>query len=478
MRRSLPAIGLVALLLISTVGSAGVLAQVNDTSEYTQGACLEADVTKDVHQLSWDDPLTYEADDGSTAQLPGTLNDSANNTFEFQATDLEAAALGEFPRKSDEGNNTASGLDASEWSTSGASTTDTEPAPGVEAVDVSASAAGDSATYSNFSITSDEPNRYLQLVLDVNSLASDAEVQIRAVDDDGDYKQARINGSSSLDEDVIATGTGEGYVFQRQLGEMDTITSGDGTFDNIESVEIHFVGGTADVTITALNVEKMSTWSFGERKVDTDGDDELETETVTEHKETGPLAIDNLGTFGDAFDDGAVHSLTMPVHFRTADLGETDASVNFTAADGYPSFSDRVDLYYRLELPSAYDLSYSDARLVADTELPSNRYVSVEFAEGVSDTEFDEISTWSDTTSKFDNEGDEVSIDTTIQPGQKIAFHAKYLVTGDERDAIESAGVVGGPIGDSGGGPFSNIPVIGGIVAALGGIWARVKGFI
>jgi hypothetical protein len=476
-RRKLAAFGLIALVLVSAVAPAAT-AQVNDGSEYTQGAYLEADVTKDVHQFSWSSPITYEADDGSTAQLPGTLNESSNNTFEYQASDLEAAALGEFPRKDSESENAASGLDASEWTASGASVSDTEPAAGVEAVQVSASAAGDSATYSNFSITSDEPNRYLQLVLDVNSLASGAEVQVRAIDSDGDYKQARINGSASMAEDVIATGTGEGYVFQRQLGEMSTYTSGDGNFDNIEKVEIHFVGGTGDVTLTAINVEKMSTWSFGERKVDTDGDGDLETETVTEHKGAGTIAIDDLATVDEAFSEGAIHSLTMPVKFRTADLGETDASVNFTAADGYPSFSDRVDLYYRLELPSAYDLSYANAELVAETELPSNRYLAVEYAEGVSDTEFDEISTWSDATSQFDNEGDEVSLDTTIQPGQKIAVHAKYLVTGDERDAIESAGVVGGPINDSGGGPFSNIPVLGGIAAALGGLWARVKGII
>ncbi|WP_049934666.1 hypothetical protein [Haloplanus natans] len=476
MRRSLATFGLIALVLLSAVAPAAT-AQVNDGSDYTQGAYIEADVTKDVHQLDWSSALTYEADDGSQAQLPGTLNESVNNTYQYQATDLEAAALGEFPRK-DESNNSASGLDASEWTASGASVTDTEPAAGVEAIGVSASAAGDSASYSNFSVSSDEPNRYLQLVLDVNSLASGAEVQIEVVDSDGDYKQAIVNGSASMAEDVIATGTGEGYVYQRQLGKMATNTAGDGTFDNIEKVRIEFVGGTADLTITGMNVEKMTTWSFGERKVDTDDDDGLETETVTEHKETGAIAIDDLSTIGDALDEGAIHDLTMPVKFRTSDVGGSDVQVNFTAADGYPSFSDRASLYYRLELPSAYDLSYADAELVAETELPSNRYLAVEYAEGVSDTEFTDISTWSDETSQFDNEGDKVSLDTTIQPGQKIAIHAKYLVTGDERSAIESSGVVGGPIGDSGGGFFSNLPLIGGIAAAIGAVIGRLKGLI
>jgi len=476
-RRSVAAFGLIALVLLSAVAPAAT-AQVNDGSDYTQGAYLEADVTKDVHQLSWSSSLSYEADDGSQSELNGVLNDSVNNTFEYEATDLEAAALGEFPRKDSEENNSASGLDASEWTTSGSSVSDSEPAAGVEAIDVSASAAGDSAAYSNFTISSDEPNRYLQLVLDVNSLGSGTEVQVEVVDSDGDYKTARINGSASMAEDVIATGTGEGYVFQRQLGKMDTNTAGDGTFDNIEKVRIQFVGGTADLTITGMNVEKMSTWSFGERKVDTDDDDSLETETVTEHKETGTIAIDDLSTLGDAFSEGAIHDLTMPVKFRTADLGASDAQVNFTDADGYPSFSDRVSLYYRLELPSAYDLSYSNAELVAETELPSNRYLAVETAEGVSDTEFDEISSWSDATSQFDNEGDSVELDNTIQPGQEIAIHAKYLVTGDERSAIESAGVVGGPIGDSGDGGIENLPVIGVIVTAIAGVIGRLKGLI
>jgi hypothetical protein len=468
-------IGLVALLLLSTVG-APVTAQ--SGGDFTQGARVEVDVTKDVHQFDWDSALAYEANDGDTVQFDASLNDSVNNSFEYQASHLEADALGAFPRIDGESNNSASALDASEWSTSGASVSDAEPASGVDAVSVSASAAGDSATYSNFSINSDEPNRYLQLVADVDSLSSGTEVQIRVVDSNGDYKTARINGSAAMAEDVIATGTGEGFVYQRQLGKMDTTNAGDGNFDNIETVEIHFVGGTADVTLTGMNVEKMSTWSLGEEKVDSDtDDDDLETETVLEHKETGPIAIHDLNTIGSAFDSGAVHDLTMPVTFRTEDLETSETEVNFTAADGYPSFSDRANLYYRLNLPSAYDLRYSNARLVAEVEVPSNRFLSVEYAEGVSDTDFSDIGSWSDVTSQFDNEGNEVTLDTTIQPGQSIAFHAQYLVTSDERSSIEDSGIVGGPIGDSGGGIF-DLPVIGGIVAALGAVWARIRGTI
>ncbi|WP_311174094.1 hypothetical protein [Halobellus ordinarius] len=153
-----------------------------------------------------------------------------------------------------------------------------------------------------------------------------------------------------------------------------------------------------------------------------------------------------------------------------------DAEASFSSADGYPRFSDRADLYYRLKLRSAYDRSYANAELRAEVAVPSNRYLTVQNAEGTGDTDFDDITSWSEVTSQFDNEGEEVTIDSTIQPGQTIAFNANYLVTGDERDAIESSGVVGGPIDDSGGGPLSNIPVIGVIVAALGAVWARIRG--
>jgi hypothetical protein len=68
-------------------------------------------------------------------------------------------------------------------------------------------------------------------------------------------------------------------------------------------------------------------------------------------------------------------------------------------------------------------------------------------------------------------------IDDTKQPGQTSYVKIKLRLTEEGFTTAQqsSAGAIFGP-GGSGGGGFGSLPVIGGLVGALGMVWIRVKG--
>ncbi|GGL26036.1 hypothetical protein GCM10009037_07100 [Halarchaeum grantii] len=463
-----------AALMVLSVGVGAVSAAnsaVNYDADATQSQHYRGDVTIATYQMDWSG-LQYEDDSGEVVEFPGSVNESADNPYSYLPTRAVVSDFGAFPHAKEN----VSALEASEWSTSGASVTNTQPASDVDAVEMSL-ASGDSATYSNFSITSDEAKKTLFAAFDVNSLSSDATVELRVNDTDGDMKVAEINASRSSGEDWMAGETGDGFVFQRQLGQMDTVTASgsDGTFDDIESVEVVATSGSADITWTGLNLDKTGTYVLGERLADTDDDDELETETITEHKTPGAISVTSLDTLGDVFGDATLHGLTVDFVQSAESLPSADVNVTFSNAESYPSFDVTVDLYYRMSLRSAYDLGYSNLDLVAEQALPESRYQTAEYAEGAGDVDFTDASYAS--ISSLGNAGDTVVIDSTIQPGQTSDVHWRYLVTSSEKSGIQSVGGIMGPTGGSGGIVSFLISLPGMAVSALLGLlgvrWAR-----
>jgi hypothetical protein len=493
--RFAPAFIAVLLVVSSITGVAGVaLAQevdvpspIDDPTELNHDAStvhnpdIPVTVSKDVHHIGDWSATQYENNNGAVKTLNATLNESKANPVALVATDINASDFGEFPRKNED-DNTASALDASEWSTdtSGIGTTgatfsvqDSTTAPNVDAVRVNTSSlsSGDTgvATYDNFSITSDESKRYAQFGVDVDTLDSGTTAEVRVVDEDGDYKEFVIDSANSTDSaDVIANSTGEGFVTQQQLGGITTEGSGDGTFDNIQSVEVRDL----DASFALINAEKMGQYSFGEQAYDGDGDGEKD-ETRTLYEPSGQVWITGYDSLESSFSGADVHNTQQTLQFKASNLStEMDAQVEFSAAGDYPDFELIADVYYRLELPSAYDLSYQNAELTDSVDLPSGRYQSVEVAEGVGDTEFENISSWSSVKSKYDSQGSNVTMDSTIQPGQQIAIHYAYPVTADEQGNMASQGGVPGQFEQGDGGGFlSGIPILGSIASIVGAIF-------
>ena len=484
-------------LIVGMVGpaagvSAANLSYATDGGDGAPNPYVSTDVTVDAYQTSWGDSLQYEDDSGAVSDLPAELNSSTDhddlgsgavNPFTFTATDIEFSDAGEFPRKNEEsGDNVASALDASEWTTSGGSVSDVTTAPSVDALSFVASTSGDSATYSNFSVTSDAEKRYVQAFYDVNSASGDVDLVVQDATD-GDTATVKLydgDGNTSNDN-VGATTTGEGKVVQVQLGKL-TASGGDGTIQEIGSVQIS-AGGAADVDLSAINVEKTSKYKLGERYHDNDNDDELETETV--YETDGPLSVSSVDTLGTVFDDATIHGLTFPAHFEAAELSGDNVNVTSQSGDaaGYPGWDTQSDIYYRLTLPSAYDLSYSSAELVVEQQYTETHYKSVEYAESTGDTAFADIedSQWTAITDSFSSEGSTVTVDSTVQPGTSMVMHFSNTWTAEEWGAITS-GSAGGGAGIFGGGGGSIVDMIFGIpgmiAAVVGGLIGRAKGWI
>jgi hypothetical protein len=494
--RFAPAIIAVLLVASSITGIAGIAiaaeapSPIDDPTELNYDAStvhnpdIPVTVTKDIHRVGDWTPTQYESDAGETRSLNASLNQSKANPVAVVATDINASDFGEFPRKN-EADNAASALDASEWSadssgisTSGASFSvqDSTTAPGVDAVRVNTSdlSSGDTgvATYDNFSITSDEAKRYGQFGVDIDTLDSGTHAEVRVVDEDGDFKAFTIDSANNTDSaTVLANSTGEGFVTQQQLGGITTEGSGDGAFDNIQSVQVHVTDGDLDASFALINAEKMGRYDFGEQAYD-ENDDGDKNSTRTLYEPTGQYRIVSYDSLTSSFGGADVYNTEQSLQFHASNLtSETDAHVEFSTAGDFPDFEYITDVYYRFELPSAYDLSYQNAKLTDTVELPSGRYKSVEVAEGVGDTEFDDISSWTSVKSKYSSQGASVTMDSTIQPGQEIAVHYEYPITESEQgDMMDQGGAPGQFQQGDDGNPLSGIPVLGALASIVGTI--------
>ncbi len=462
---------LIAVLVISSMVAtpavaAGGLAWGGDSK--APNPAISAEVTVDEWDgAEFDNALQYYDDSGEAAQLPASLNESNDNPITVTATDIDFEDRNEFPRKSDEEDNSASALDADEWTTGGATVSETTTAPGVDALSFSGSADGDTATYSNFSVDDGE-KAYLTLAADIESASGTP--TIRVTDEGGDYVEFELYNSSADndDETVLTNATGEGNVLQAQIGDQPVQGSGDGTFGSAEEITID---GDVDADISVLDAERTREIQFGEQLEDTDDDDELETVDVTQPN--GEYSVANMAGFDSVMDDATFHGVTVDAVFQASDLqDDEDVSASFAEDNDYPNWDQVGNIDYKLELPTAFDLSYSNTELVDDPTLPDGRYRTVEVAEGVGDTDFEDIDSWSDVTSSYGSS--EVTLDSTVSSGTEYAISYKLTLTDGEVNAMQmTSGGGAGPMASSGGGIIgflTSLPgmLIGGAVSFLG----------
>jgi len=470
---------LTALLVATTAPAAAAGQTLNWDADTAPQAQTEVDVTKAVHDMAWGQSAeavrTYEGDDGSLTEVEAEVNTSAQNPYTFHYTEVNHTDYGAFPHdKAD-----TSAIDAGEWTKdmSGSAGTGTvenvETAPGVEGVRISTSSqsSGDAATFtfSNFSVTSDEDKRFAQAVYNANSADSGVTYELRYVDSDGDYKTV-VSNSTAVD----------GVVTQEQLGNIATEGSGDGTFDDIQQLQIVVSDADASLTFVGLNAEKMSPYDLGDQQKDTDGDDTLESVDVGEDYAGGAVSLAGLDTLGSSFSDARIHDLTAPMEFTGELAGSEDVMVERTEDESvesgnYPGYKGTATVYVRLSLPDAYDLAFSGAALTDTQSVNSDRLISVEYAEGVSDTEFGNISdsSWTDVTGSYSGEGSSVTVDDTIQVGQTSVLKYTYKLTPDQFDNIVAQGGSGGS--GAMGGLGNNIPLVGGIIATLAAFLKRLS---
>jgi len=463
----------VGLVLLSSVAMPA-MAALNFASGDAPNPYFETNVEVDEYDMGdFDSALAYYDDSGEKTTLNGEVNRSNDvddlgtghvNPFTMTATDIDAGGeFSAFPRTDGD----QSALHASEWTTSGAAVSNVTTATGVDALEYAGTASGDSATFTlNSAITSDAEKRYVQIAADISSASGTPTLEIH--DSDGDYVAVELYNATAnqSNADVLANASGEGHVLQTQIGQLTVMGSGDGTMSEITKITVE---GDVNADFSLINSEKKGEYTFGERYVDDDDDDELETEEITEPH--GAYNVSALSTLGPTFDDAVIVGLSYPAHVDAASLSADDMMATFSSDNAYPQWDSVADLFFRLQLPSAYDLTFTSPTLQMDQQWPSTRYVSVEVAEDTGDTEFSEIedSAFTAQESAFDSEGDTVTLDDTISSGDNYVVHAELKLTSDEASAMQSATSGGGGIfGGSGGGLFS-LPNLG-IAAALGGV--------
>jgi hypothetical protein len=438
-------------------------------------------ITEDVVTISkhdvgeMDGPLDYYDDEGEVASLPATYNMSQDTPVGVRFDKVAASAFNQFPRIDGENGNSANWTDSTHWTTNAdASVTDADTAD-LERVEVDLTAAGGNATLAkNVSITSDAEKRVLMFVGSVDALGGSTEVQVRAVDGDGDYRYANISSSAmGKASGTIANKTGNGFVFQERLSDLPMAGSGDSTMDGIQRIEIVATGGSGTMTITGLDVDRKSTIDIAEIERDTDGDGEDETVVFEDYWEGGTAKLTGLDTLGETFDSAEIMDLEVyDVHYRLADLtDESEYMVEFSSADEY-SYPEQVELYADLEVPSAIDLTHGSLSLDFSQGLPGERYVVAEVAEDVDSAEpFGNLSDddYTNVVSSIDEQGAEHVLDASVSADQTYRVHMTILLQSEEVDDLQSSGMSGGPLG-GGGGFFSTIyGQIAGLVAAVAG---------
>lgn len=489
--RALALIGLV--LLSSVVGAVGaaVAAGGNDELNWDADSADDWYVYEDTltvaehNRSAMSSPLQFYNDNGDVDELPAQLNESIDNPVSVRADMVHADAYGIFPRKDAEsGDNSASAVDASEWTSdlsgsagSGSVSATTTPG-GVDAVSISTSSqtSGDVATftYSNFSISTDPAKRVPLLGVNVNTLDSGADVQVRFEDGGGDYAQAVINASAtSSSKDVIANATGNGYIWQHKLADM-SVQGDDGTLDSIEKIEVRVVDADADVSIFAVDAEHKTTLTFGERTTD-DG----ETKTIEEVHAGGYQSLSALSTMGSWANDATISDLKVSgVEYRMSNLEAADVSTNFTSADAYPSFPTKLKQSGGLVVPSAIDLSHSGLSLRVEQSLVDERYKTFRYAEGVGDKDAEDVDSWTDASNQLGGAGDTIVVDDTIQPGATIMPQEVVVLTADEVSNLRATGGGAGPVGGGDGGIVGMLFSLPGLLFAslLGALGFKARG--
>ncbi|WP_256403255.1 hypothetical protein [Halorubrum salinum] len=472
--------GLAALLALTVLSSmvampvaaAGGIGWGGDAKTPNPG--IETDVTIDEwSNAEFDSALEYYDDSGEAAELPASLNESNDNPVTLTATDIDFDDRDQFPRlDSEDGDNSASALDASEWTTSGATVSDSTTAPGVDALNYAGTASSDSATYSNVSVADGEKS-YVTIAADINSASGTP--TLRLTDGDGDYVEVTLYDSTAdADSDmVLANSTGEGKVLQQQVGDMTVQGTGDGSFGSTEEISLH---GDLDADVSVLDAERTRALTFGERLEDTDDDDELETVTITEPR--GAYSVSGMDTFDEVMSDATIYGVTADAEFAASDLeDDEDVSAEFGASSDYPQWDQLGELAFRIELPTAFDLSYASPTLVDEPTLPSERYKAVDFAEGTGDTAFDEID-YSSVASSYDG-SETITLDSTVSTDTEYVIAYDVTLTNDEVTAIEEAASAAGGAGimaSNSGGPISGF--IGFITSIPGMILSALTGIV
>jgi len=471
------------------------------TSNYVQNPYIaEGTLTRARHRMKWgtdEDSLAfYEDDSGEKAELGGHVpREDTENAITLRADKFDFSSAREFPRGETydgdgdgDADEDVSALDATHWTTTGAtngSVSVTDADLDVEsALTVASDAVADgetvTASFSDVSLSDAAAKRYLQFVVNVDTLTSGATVEVAIVDDDGDEKVVTASpGADTSTASVFAAATGDGIVLQQRLADLSTTANGDGSFDSIDSVEVRVLDADATVTFTALDVERKSRWTFGSYLKNEDTDDE---ERVKRY-EPGPgnFTVTGLDTLGDtlAAEGAVLHDVSQPFRYTLAE-STLDYKFRFVEATEYPGYDYVFEQRGKWSVPTAIDLTHSGLTMMDEVAVPPGRFKSVWTAAGVEDTAFADLDDDTDKTyhgGAYDSEGADAELRSSVTADTVFAYGADVLVTESNR---EGAVADDAPSGAGGAAPAENsggnsMWIFGGLLGGIGAFLAGLR---
>jgi hypothetical protein len=154
-----------------------------------------------------------------------------------------------------------------------------------------------------------------------------------------------------------------------------------------------------------------------------------------------------------------------------------DAHNNISLTD-HPTYNGgELEGYWTQKVPGKIDLSYTNLTLLADQTVKTDRYETVEYATDTGSTNLTNVS-YTAATTNFDSEGKTVILVSNLNAGEWYNAHVEQALTESEREkltSMDSAAAMGPGMGSGGGGGFGSLPFIGGLFAALAGIWAKLS---
>ncbi|WP_135807269.1 hypothetical protein [Halorussus marinus] len=458
---------LTAVLLMATMPAAAQSSTglAVGTSDKVPNPEFTGTVEKAAHQLGTNNTtLDYQDDNGNWKTLNGSLANESNPVT-LRADNLAFDAASQFPSESN------STLDASEWTTTSGTNSDvsvSSPDADVQTLSVDANVANTESVTMSFdgvSITSDVGKRVFWAAANIQTLNGTAELVI--ADSDGDEKRLHLNGSASAnDADVLADGTGNGFVSQADVSGLAVEGSGDGTFDGIQSIKIIVNDGDLDADFTTLSTDRLSKVSYGVQHIDQDGDNT--TENVTVYEPTGAYDVHSVDSLGAPFDNATVYGMEFDYVLDAADAN--NAEYEFADAEEY-NYDSRFGVYYSYEFPDVQDLDLRNAQLTDTVTFPSSRLLSSQYIEGAGTSSYEDLedsSAWVDLVADYEDAGHNgtVTVDDTIQQGVRYVVYQEWLVNDDDEDEMTTSGGIGGPIGGAADGFIGFLKSIPGILIA------------
>lgn len=473
----------------ATAGSASAASSLNFDSEFVPTPQLGAEATIGTHDRSrMLSELEYIDDNGDIATLAdygGAVasrpvdadDDEPWNPVTIEPKKIDADDFYQFPRdETDDDDDPITALEPDHWDEGGTTVTE-----GGADTEYSLTIEGDGeAVFDAFDPISDGVRRELQFIITAPSL--DAEIEVGVRDDAGNEASVMAGPDADADaDDVFATELPDaGVVVQREIGELY-----DG-FGDIVEVFVS-VGADQELTLTALNAERESQWTLGQREYQDTDDDDTTLETETLYEPVGAFSITGIDTLGSTFDDAAIHDLHVDAEVSADKLPTERVDSHFEDDDRFPGYDVRATLLYTVSLPSGYDISVTADALTDEQSTFDDRYNAAGVYEDVSDVppytyddyvdDTEDGDPFVDVTQEYDGGvGNEVTLLDNVGSGTDTVVHYEMLLTDAEQAEVTAGGAAGGGFGRQAASRIWSVP--GMIISAIGaaGIYQWFRG--